>query len=203
MSAQHDEKDKPHGKVLPDGQVVIHEIDGIQECDNKLPLWWLGTFYGAILFAAVYWFHYHVAEFGQSGMQAYQDEVDKAAAAQAANMKVVEATPEALMALSKDQGAVAMGKQVFASTCAPCHRNDGGGVVGPNLTDEFWLHGGAPEKIFSTISKGVPEKGMPAWQAQLGPVKTQAVAAYVITLRGTNVPGGKPPQGERESLSLR
>jgi cytochrome c oxidase cbb3-type subunit 3 len=136
-------------------------------------------------------------------MEAYQAELDRAAAEQAMAIKVGEATPESLLALTKDPNAVALGKQVFVSTCAACHRNDGGGNVGPNLTDEFWLHGGAPEKIFRTVASGVPDKGMPAWQPQLGALKTQAVTAYVLGLRGTNVAGGKPPQGERESLSGR
>ena len=118
-------------------------------------------------------------------------------------MTVGEATPESLVALTKDPNAVALGKQVFPSTCAACHRGDGGGNVGPNLTDDFWLHGSAPEKIFKTIASGVPDKGMPAWQPQLGPLKTQAVTAYVLGLKGTNAPGGKAPQGERETLSSR
>lgn len=182
---------------------VIHEVDGIQEYDNKLPNWWLYSLYGTILFAAVYWYHYQAGGFGESPIAAYKTEVDRALAAQAMQIKVGEATPEALVALTKDPNAVALGKQVFVSTCAACHRTDGGGSVGPNLTDEYWLHGGAPEKIYKTIASGVPEKGMPAWQPQLGALKTQAVAAYVLGLRGTNAPGGKSPQGERESLTLR
>lgn len=182
---------------------VIHSVDGIEEYDNKLPNWWLYTLYGTIAFAAVYWYAYETTNMAANPLQAYQAEVDKAAASEAMQIKVGDATPEALVALSKDPKALALGKSVFTSTCAACHRNDGGGVVGPNLTDEFWLHGGAPEKIYNTIASGVPDKGMPAWQPQLGPLKTQAVAAYVITLRGTNAPGGKAPQGEREVLTTR
>lgn len=181
---------------------VIHEIDGIQEYDNRLPNWWLYTLYGTIIFAAVYWYHYHSAGFGDLPGAAYKAEVEREQAAAAMQIKVGEATPEALVALTKDANAVALGRQVFASTCAPCHRADGGGNVGPNLTDEFWLHGSAPDKIYKTISGGVPDKGMPAWQPQLGALKTQAVTAYVLGLRGTNVPGGKAPQGDRESLTL-
>jgi len=182
---------------------VIHEVDGIQEYDNKLPNWWLYTLYGAIAFAAVYWYWFEVIGAGQSPKEAYQAELDREAADKASAMTVGEATPEALLAMSKDPNAIALGKQVFTSTCAACHRGDGGGVVGPNLTDEFWLHGSAPEKIYKTIASGVPDKGMPAWQPQLGALKTQAVTAYVLALKGTNVPGGKAPQGERETLSSR
>jgi cytochrome c oxidase cbb3-type subunit 3 len=180
---------------------VIHEVDGIQEYDNKLPNWWLYTLYGAILFAIVYWYGYQTSGIGRSPAEAYRVERDQALAEQATRIKVGEATPEALSALARDAAAVALGKSVFASTCAACHRADGGGLVGPNLTDDYWLHGGAPEQIYKTIATGVADKGMPAWQPQLGALKTQAVAAYVLGLRGKNVPGGKAPQGERESLS--
>jgi cytochrome c oxidase cbb3-type subunit 3 len=182
---------------------VVHEIDGIEEYDNKLPNWWLYTLYGAIVFAVGYWYLFEIVRAGQSPAEAYQAELDRSAAAKASSLAVGEATPEALIALAKDPNAVALGKQVFTSTCAACHRNDGGGSVGPNLTDEYWLHGSAPEKIYRTIASGVPDKGMPAWQPQLGPLKTQAVAAYVLGLKGTNVAGGKAPQGERESLTTR
>jgi cytochrome c oxidase cbb3-type subunit 3 len=188
-------------KPFEEENTVIHEVDGIQEYDNKLPNWWLYTLYGTIGFAVLYWYVYQTTGIGASPAQAYRDELDRNAAAAAMQIKVGEATPESLMALSKDANALALGKQVFTSTCAACHRKDGGGLVGPNLTDEFWLHGGAPEKIFQTIATGVPDKGMPSWQPQLGALKTQAVAAYVITLRGTHAAGGKAPQGEREVLS--
>jgi cytochrome c oxidase cbb3-type subunit 3 len=183
---------------------VIHEVDGIQEYDNKLPNWWLLSFYGAIMFAVGYWYHYHVGGFGDLPAAAYQAELDRAAAADADRVKREGVmTPEALATLSRDKTTVAQGLQVFSTTCAACHRADGGGNVGPNLTDDFWLHGGAPDQIYKTITEGVPAKGMPPWGPMLGPAKVQAVTAYVLTLRGTNVPAGKPPQGERNSLSLR
>lgn len=182
---------------------VIHEVDGIQEYDNKLPNWWLGTLFGAIVFAGLYWYVYQTGAFLDSPFSAYIAEKDRLAAAEAASMKVGEATPEALLAMSKDPKALALGKQVFASTCAPCHRADGGGVVGPNLTDEFWIHGSKPENVYKTVSAGVADKGMPAWLPQLGPVRTQAVAAYVLTMHDTHAPGGKAPQGERETLTER
>lgn len=182
---------------------VLHEIDGIQEYDNKLPNWWLYTLYGAIAFAGIYWYWFEVIGASATPLEAYQAELDREAAGKADQIAVGEATPESLMAMTKDPSAVALGKQVFTSMCAACHRNDGGGTVGPNLTDDFWLHGGAPEKVFKTIASGVPDKGMPAWRPQLGELKTQAVTAYVLGLRGTNVADGKAPQGERETLSSR
>ena len=176
---------------------IIHEVDGINECDNELPNWWLYTLYGAIGFAAMYWYAYHAGGFADLPGAQYRAETERALAAQAAQLKVGDATPEALVALTKDPAALALGKQVFVSTCAACHRADGGGNVGPNLTDDAWLHGSTPEDIFATVSKGVPDKGMPAWLPQLGMLKTQAATAYVLSVRGTNVAGGKAAQGQR------
>ena len=198
MSPPYDRDD--HGSEERDR--VVHEVDGIEEYDNALPRWWLGTLYASMVFAAGYWFAYHSGAFANLPRAAYEAEVDARAKAEAAKVKSMGAvTPEALSALSRDKGTVDQGKQVFTQTCIACHRSDGGGTVGPNLTDEFWLHGGAPDRIFKTVAEGVPEKGMPAWKPQLGIERVQAVTAYVLTLRNTNVPGGKPPQGERETLS--
>ena len=196
MSTENSGNEEPQDRV-------IHEVDGIQEYDNTLPNWWLYTLYGAIVFAAVYWFVFQTARYADSPEEAYKALVEQNAAAEASKIKVGEATPESLAALAKDPAAVALGKQVFTSTCAACHRGDGGGNVGPNLTDDFWLHGNEPDSVYKTIAHGVPDKGMPAWQKQLGPLKTQAVTAYVLGLRGKNVPGGKAPQGERASLTQR
>jgi cytochrome c oxidase cbb3-type subunit 3 len=188
----------------PSENQVIHEVDGIQEYDNKLPNWWLYTLYGSMLFAAGYWFHYQTSGFGDLPSAEYQKEMDKAAALEAARIKAAGVvTPESLVALSKDKGTLSQGKQVFMQTCVACHRADGGGVVGPNLTDDFWIHGSAPDKIYKTITEGVPDKGMPPWGATLGADRVRAVTAYVISIRGTNVPGGKAAQGEHEELSVR
>lgn len=203
MSTQREE-DRERGQDQEPQDRVIHTVDGIEEYDNVLPRWWLFSFYGAIAFAAVYWFHYQTSGFGELPSATYQAEQDRAAAIAAEKIKAMGTlTPEALVTLSKDKNTVAQGKTVFAQTCAPCHRQDGGGVVGPNLTDDFWLHGGAPDKVYKTISEGVLDKGMPAWGPQLGPDRVQAVTAYVLSLRGTNVAGGKAPQGERETLTAR
>lgn len=181
---------------------VLHEIDGIQEYDNKLPNWWLYTLYGSIAFGVVYWWVYHSAGVLDLPLAAYNAESDRLAAEQAAQTPVGEATDESLLAMTKDDNAMALGKQVFGTMCVACHRADGGGGVGPNLTDPFWLHGGGPEKVYKSIATGIPDKGMPAWEPQLGALKTQAVTAWVISMRDTNVPGGKAAQGEEEPLTL-
>ncbi len=185
----------------PTQNKVLHEIDGIQEYDNKLPNWWLYLLYASVVFAFGYWFTYQIGGFAEYPRAAYDSEQDRLAAAAPSKASAV-VTPESLVALSKDQGTLARGKQIFTQTCAACHRADGGGIVGPNLTDEFWLHGGAPEEIYKTVSAGVPDKGMIAWGPSLGADRVQAVTAYVISLRNTNAAGGKAPQGERGPVSL-
>jgi cytochrome c oxidase cbb3-type subunit 3 len=169
-----------------------HVYDGIVEHDNPLPLWWLLTFYGAIVFAAFYWFHFegfHVGKSPEEELAVWAAEDAKKKAASGATLSA-----EALAALSKDPTIVAEGKKTFAETCAVCHGELGEGKIGPNLTDATWIHGGAPDKVYTTLVKGVADKGMPAWEAQLGRKKTQSVVAFVVSIRNTNV-AGKAPQG--------
>lgn len=174
---------------------VIHEYDGIQEYDNRLPTWWLYTLFGAIVFSGGYWLYYQTFRLGAPSEAASKKETSVAAAATATST----VTPAELVALSKNPDAVKAGQAVFTTNCVACHgANAGGGPIGPNLTDSSWIHGGAPEKIFATVHNGVLTKGMPAWGPQLGERKVQSVVAYVLTLRNTNVAGGKSPQGEKE-----
>ena len=178
-----------------DRAVHIYD-DDIVEHDNKLPLWWQYTLYGAILFGAIYWYGDIQLGAWKSRAQSYEQEMAAVRAAEA--KKGGPMTNEALFAMSKDPGAVEAGKTVFTTTCAPCHKPDGSGNIGPNLTDEYWIHGAKPAQIWTTIHEGVAAKGMPAWGPQLGDEKVADVAAYVLTIRDTNVPGGKAPQGDKE-----
>jgi cytochrome c oxidase cbb3-type subunit 3 len=181
----------------PEGQdQVIHEVDGIQEYDNHLPNWWLYTLYGAVVFAIFYWFHYHVLETGDVPPRAFRKEMAEIAEKQG---KALPVTAESLMDLVKDGKSAAEGSTVYATTCAPCHAPTGGGNIGPNLTDEYWMHGGGPEQIYKSVKEGFPTKGMPAWGPQLGDKRVLAVTAYVLSIRNSNVPGGKPPQGEKHA----
>jgi cytochrome c oxidase cbb3-type subunit 3 len=177
----------------------IHEYDGIGELDNALPNWWLFTLYATVIFALGYWFHYHVFGNGLLPRAAYEQEMQSEYAARAARIRSMgTVTPAAIEALARDNNTVRQGHAIFTSTCAPCHGPTGGGIVGPNLTDEYWLHGGRADQIYHTISEGVPARGMMAWGPQLGNDRVLSVAAYVVTLRNTHVAGGKAPQGERE-----
>ncbi len=174
---------------------VVHQYDDIQEYDNHLPNWWLYSLYGTVVFAIGYWFWFHVFASGEMPAQTLRREMaeDKARRGEVVTLSVGD-----IEALAKNAGIVNDGKLVFTQTCAPCHGPGGGGIIGPNLTDSQWIHGGGADKIFTTVRDGVPTKGMPAWGPQLGDTKTQAVTAFLLTIRNTNVPGGKAPQGEAD-----
>ncbi|MGA1606607.1 MAG: cbb3-type cytochrome c oxidase N-terminal domain-containing protein [Planctomycetota bacterium] len=175
-----------------------HQFDGIEEFDNHLPNWWLWTFYGACIFSLFYWLYYHGLGLGPTSREYYEQEMAAAAAAKVS----IEVTEESLLSLSTDTAGIQAGRQVFEQNCVACHGPDGGGTLGgaplpgPNLTDSAWIHGSGPLQIHATITNGVVEKGMLAWGPILGPTKVQQVAAYVMTIRDTNVAGGKEPQGE-------
>ncbi|CAN5289301.1 hypothetical protein BH09MYX1_BH09MYX1_59610 [soil metagenome] len=178
---------------------VVHEYDDIQEYDNQLPSWWLTALFGTIVFACVYWFGYQT--FGVADLP--NAELQKIVAAQRAieadRIKAAGTIDDAaLTLLSKDATTVSKGQEIFKTNCVICHRADGGGNIGPNLTDASWLHGSKPMNVYTTVNEGVAAKGMPAWGGQLGVDKTQSVVAYVMTLHDTNVAAGKAPQGTPE-----
>lgn len=169
--------------------------DGIEEEDNHLPRWWLFTLFGAIVFSFGYWFYYqHLSGPGQREELAAQEKklADLREKAAAANV-----SDESLQSLAKDPAAVARGAEIFKAHCVACHEAKGEGKVGPNLTDAYWIHGGEPTTVYKTIVQGVPDKGMLAWGPVLGSAKAREVAAFVLTLKGTNVPG-KAPEGDQE-----
>jgi cytochrome c oxidase cbb3-type subunit 3 len=173
-----------------------HVYDGIVEHDNKLPLWWQLTLYAAVLFAIVYWFGRRL-EAIPSPAQAYATQVATERAAEAEKARARgKIDDEMLATIAKDPGTVAQGKDVFVTTCAPCHKPDGGGNIGPNLTDAYWIHGGKPADIYRTVNEGVAAKGMPTWGPVLGEARVEAVVAFVMSIENTNVPGGKAPQGD-------
>ncbi len=167
---------------------IVHRYGDILEADNRLPKWWLATVFRAIAFAVGYWFYYHGYEV-EPGVHE-QFAAEQAAAAERSGAGI---SAEALVALSHDADAVAEGRALFRTNCIVCHGDRGEGKIGPNLTDEFWIHGGAPEQIYRTAREGVAAKGMPAWGGQLG---AQATVAFILSIRDTHV-AGKPPQGDR------
>lgn len=173
-----------------------HEYDGIRELDNRLPPWWLYGFYFTILFAVVYLFRFFFLDM-PTQEEEYQADMQKARE----EVKVYLASLDNLIdensvTLSTETSELNAGKAVFESSCAVCHAADGGGGVGPNLTDKYWLHGGDMPSIFKTIKYGVPAKGMIAWESQLSPKKMQQVASYIYLMEGTTPANPKDAQGE-------
>lgn len=173
-----------------------HEFDGIRELDNNLPPWWVSMFWVTIIFGAVYMGYYEWGGGGPSQKDEYDREMEaarlqKAIALNSAAEKVNEETVVALT----DKGALQDGEFIFKSLCAACHGQLGEGGVGPNFTDEYWLHGGGVKDIFKTIKYGVPDKGMISWQSQIKPSDMQKVSSYILSLGGTNPPNPKAPQG--------
>jgi cytochrome c oxidase cbb3-type subunit 3 len=103
---------------------------------------------------------------------------------------------EATLATLQDPEAVRRGAEQYGKYCVSCHGAGGGGIVGPNLTDAYWIHGGSIRNVYATIKTGVPAKGMISWQLVLTPRQIHEVASYVLSLQGTNPPGGKKPEGD-------
>ncbi|MFO0618907.1 MAG: c-type cytochrome [Polyangiaceae bacterium] len=191
MSTTAQERDTP----AADG--VVHEYDGILEMDNQLPRWWLYTLFGAIAFACGYWVYFHSYAMGETATTQYARQKAEANAAEAEKLMAMgEATPEMLVALSRDPKTAADGQAIFETNCVTCHGDGGKGKVGPNLTDGAWLHGHQPMDIYKTVKEGFTPKQMPAWGPKLGEAKVRQAVAYVLSIQDTNVPGGKAPQGE-------
>ena len=176
-----------------DPLLMDHDADGIRELDNKLPRWWVWLFYGTIVFAAIYLLYYHALGKGDLMAAEYTKEMKTGDALKAAAMTKFE---EGIGTLepSHDPAIVEAGHQTFLRLCAPCHRVDAGGLVGPNLTDDYWIHGDKFADNVRTIWNGVPEKGMVTWKVMLKPSEIYAAASYIYTLRGTKPPNPKPPE---------
>jgi len=178
-----------------DAPLLEHEADGIKELDNLLPRWWVWLFYLCIVFAIFYMVYYHVLGKGELQAAAYESEMKVGDQIKSRAMGAFESTM-ATMQPEKDEFLIAKGKTVFTMNCAPCHREDGGGLVGPNLCDDYWIHGPAFGDNVKTIWNGVPEKGMVSWKGVLKPDQIKAVASYIYTLRGTHPNNPKPPENQ-------
>lgn len=173
--------------------LMAHEYDGIRELDNKMPTWWLYMFYCTIIFSFIYLYIYHIK--GDGNIQAKEYEVEMIKAEEEQKL-MAEKVNETSVTMVTDKARLEKGAAVFQKSCTACHGKLGEGGVGPNLTDDYWLHGGDIKSVFKTIKYGVPSKGMISWQTQLGASQIQDVASYISTLKGTNPPNGKEPQGE-------
>lgn len=174
--------------------VMEHEYDGIQEFDNRLPNWWMWIMWGSMVFALFYWVVFHTLELRPLPVEKFDTVMLRAQEEQLARAEAAGISNETLMMMTGIPARVAEGRELWVKHCVACHLDQGQGSVGPNLTDGFWIHGCEPMQMLNVVREGVAAKGMPAWMNQLGPTRTQTVLAYVLTLRGTEVPG-KAPEG--------
>jgi cytochrome c oxidase cbb3-type subunit 3 len=184
--------------VSDESRILDHEYDGIREYDNPLPGWWKAIFAGSIVFAACYGFYFHIANWGTSPDAAYRADL-AFYDSQKARRETADAANVSESLLEKnaaDEKTLAHGKGIFVTRCAPCHTENGRGLIGPNLTDEFQIHGTMRMDIYKTVHDGAPGTPMQAWGEQLPATDLLSVASFVTTLRGTNIPG-KEPQGQR------
>lgn len=179
-------------------EILDHDYDGITEMDNKLPRWWVWLFNLSIVFAFFYLLFFHVLNLGPSSAKLYQQEIAAAkgepeptpgGAAAALAAVPVEEVP------STEDAVLAKGKQLFTLNCAVCHGQNAEGLIGPNLCDDSWIHGPTFANNLHTIREGVLAKGMIAWKGVLKPADIQAVGSYIFTLRGSNPPNPKAPEG--------
>ncbi len=177
--------------------LLDHNYDGIQELDNSLPPWWKYGFYLTIIVAVIYLYRFQISHDGPSQYEEYVAEMQKGEEDKAAYLaQSANNVDENTVTLLTDAGAMANGKEIFSKTCAPCHLADGGGNVGPNLTDDYWLHGGSLKDVFKSIKYGWQDKGMKSWKDDFSPKQIQELASFVKSLKGTRPATPKAPQGD-------
>lgn len=179
-----------------DAALMEHAYDGIREYDNPLPGWWRTTFWLTIVFAAGYWVWFHVTGWGKTPDVKYEvalaEYVEQKGQREAAELRDI--SEDYFARNAANPATLAKGKEVFGARCASCHAAEGQGLIGPNLTDRYQIHGTTRMDIFKTVRSGITGTAMLAWGEQLPASDVAAVTAYVTTLRGADIPG-KEPQG--------
>jgi cytochrome c oxidase cbb3-type subunit III len=179
--------------------MMEHKFDGIAELNNPTPAWFMWLFYGTIAFAIIYLAYYHVLGYGKMQEEEYAVEMKEAKSEQNAYLaKSANNIDENSVTQNAEGSTITAGQAIFNTNCIACHGDKGQGIVGPNLTDVYWIHGGKINNIFKTIKYGVPEKGMISWEKTLNPKQISDVANYILSLKGSNPPNGKAPQGDKE-----
>lgn len=181
-----------------------HAYDEIRELDNKIPPWFNYLFYGSIVFGIFYMINYHILSSGDVQASEYNEEIKMAELKKIELVKSGALLDENTLTALTDASALNSGKDIFKKNCAVCHTESGAGLVGPNLTDDYWIHGGGIKNVYAVVKEGVPAKGMISWKAQLNPRQIQEVSSYVLSLRGSNPQNPKAPEGvlyvEQDSL---
>jgi cytochrome c oxidase cbb3-type subunit 3 len=177
--------------------MMDHSYDGITELDNPAPPWFMWLFYSTVIFAIVYFVRFSITGSGPTQEEEYLAEV-------AAHEAMLEKGGSGEKGGMNDNDVVMLaeavdlksGAEIYTDKCVACHGDQGQGNIGPNLTDQYWLHGGSFTDVYKTIKYGVIEKGMQSWQFQLKPKEMQQVASYIMTMQGSNPPNPKDPEGE-------
>ena len=189
---------RPESTIVSEDQLLLeHDYDGIKELDNNLPPWWVYLFYASIVFGVVYMVRFEIMGADDQEMELAK-EIAQAKIEVAEYMKTApDMMDEKTVTVLTDAADLAAGKEIYTTNCAACHRADGGGQIGPNLTDDEWILGGGIKNIFHTLVNGGRDgKGMIAWKGTLKPKEMQKVASYIMSLKGSNPADAKAPEGE-------
>jgi cytochrome c oxidase cbb3-type subunit 3 len=176
-----------------------HNFDGIHELNNPTPPWWRYSFYCSIVFAFIYMWRFQIVHSAPSQIEELAIAEKIATAEKAEYLKnAADNVDEKTVTLITDPADLAAAQKLFSTNCSPCHGQQAQGIVGPNLTDDYWLHGGKVNEVFTTIKYGVPDKGMKSWKDDFSPKQLAQLASYIKSIHGSNPPNPKEPQGTLE-----
>lgn len=176
--------------------LLDHDYDGIKELDNALPPWWKYGFYFTVVAAFIYVFNFHVFGTGKNPEQEYAAEMEQGRRVEEAYKAKTKNLVDENNVLMADAAGIAEGSKLFKQSCIACHGQNGEGGIGPNLTDEYWIHGGGMNDVYKTIKLGYPDKGMQSWESMMSPVQIKDLASYVKSIKGTKPANAKAPQGD-------
>jgi cytochrome c oxidase cbb3-type subunit III len=190
-SAYNSVAPKATGAAMP----LEESHDGITELDNRIPPWFNYLFGGTVIFAALYLLNYHVWQSSPLPLAEYAEEMTAADLSRRIRMASEGTIDEDQLVALVDEASLKAGQERFLKNCITCHGTKAEGIVGPNLTDEYWIHGGGIRNVYTTIKNGIPEKGMISWKLVFTPKEIQQLASYVLSLQGTSPPNAKKPEG--------
>ncbi len=184
--------------IEEEGEIILdHNYDGIKELDNSLPPWWLYAFYASIIFAVVYLVRYHILEGPDQAKEFETEMADAQLAIDEYKKTAKDLIDFETVTLLTEASDLEAGKAIYDANCVACHMEDGGGRIGPTLTDPNWILGGGIKNVFKTISEGGRDgKGMIAWKSTLKPSEMQQVSSYLLTFQRTTPANPKAPEGD-------